>query len=112
MAVGVGVAMFGATSGTAGAITYGADLVLPQTDGSTQVHVESFAPGVTVDVKLVCGTTETSLTTAVAEADGTINVYVTLPANTAGCSINVVGGAVDKSFPLAGNLPSTGSDFG
>jgi len=112
MACGVGITLLFGTSGVAGAIQYGADFVLPQADGTTQVHVESFAPGVNVEVRLVCPIATTLLTSTTAEADGTITVYVTLPANVDGCSINVVGGAVDKSFPLAGALPATGNDAG
>ena len=111
-ACGIGVSLMLGTAATAGAITYGADLILPKPDGTTQVHVEGFVPGVTVDVSLVCGTTTTPLTTTPAEPDGTITVYVTLPTNTNGCSIKVVGGAVVKSFALGTTLPTTGSDSG
>ena len=84
---------------TANAIQYGTDLVLPQEDGTWQVHVEGFEAGDAVTVTLECtGDATVTLGTTTAESDGTIDEFYTLPAGTTTktCAIHVAGGAVSK----------------
>ena len=92
------------------AIEYGADLVIPKEDGTWQVHVEGLTAGATVTVTLACaGDATVTLGTTTAESDGTIDEFYTLPAGTTSkvCSIQVVSGAISKSFAIG--LPSTGA---
>ncbi len=102
-------ALFGFAA-SAGAITYGADLVLLKEDGKWQVHVEGFQPGDQATVTLVCeGKDPLALGTETAADDGTIDNRYALPADAdiKTCTINVKGGAIDRTFTL--NLPATGS---
>ena len=114
------------SAGHVGAASYGFDFVLNgalEQGGSTQVHVESFAPGSNVTVVLVCPGFEKTLANPIADADGVIDVIVTVPADTPSgqCAIRTSGAAaaggiktVSSTIKIGptsagGTLPSTGS---
>ncbi|MEO6570811.1 MAG: LPXTG cell wall anchor domain-containing protein [Ilumatobacteraceae bacterium] len=113
-------------SGSVAADSYGFDFVLNgalKQGGSTQVHVESFAPGAKATVRLVCPGYEAVLAEPVADKDGVVDVIVTVPADAPSgkCAIPVsgaaaAGGTKNASFSIkigatsaGGSLPTTGS---